>query len=236
MRIFPNTKFRSKETEIMDDFSMKGELLRDTLDKLGSINKWLGGNRITINGIAKFLKNQSKSKTYTIIDLGCGHGDILRIVANYGRKKGYKFRLIGIDANQDTIDYANALSLNYPEISFKNLDIFSETFRNERYDIALMTLFLHHFDNEQVLNILKTLSASASLGIVVNDLQRSKVAYSLFKVLGFFIPNDMIVQDGLTSILRAFKRKELNNISTQLKLKSKTCWRWAFRYQWLITT
>ncbi|WP_346881777.1 methyltransferase domain-containing protein [uncultured Algibacter sp.] len=236
MRIFPNTKFRSKETEIMDDFSMKGELLRDTLDKLGSINKWLGGNAITISGVANFLKNKTKDKIYTIVDLGCGHGDILRVLADYGRKKGYKFKLIGIDANQDTIDYADELSMGYPEISFKTLDIFSEEFKTTTYDLALMTLFLHHFDDKQILKIIKTLSHSARLGVVVNDLQRSKIAYSLFKLLGFFITNHMIKQDGLTSILRAFKRQELEHVSQKLNLKYKIYWRWAFRYQWLIKT
>ncbi len=94
MSLFIDTTYRSDETEIMDDFTMKGELLRDTLDKLGSINKWLGGNSITIDGIKQLLKGNSKDKTYSIIDLGCGHGDILILVADFGRNEGYKFKLI----------------------------------------------------------------------------------------------------------------------------------------------
>ena len=103
MSLFLDTTYRSSETELMDDFSMKGDLLRDTLDKLGNINKWLGGNRITLNGIEQLLKQQPKNKTYTILDLGCGHGDILRLVADYGRKHNYSFNLVGIDANQDCL-------------------------------------------------------------------------------------------------------------------------------------
>lgn len=218
----------------MDDFTLKGELLRDTLDKLGNINKWLGGNRVTIIGIEKLLKNKPKDKTYTIIDLGCGHGDILRLVANFGRKNGYHFKLIGIDANQDAVDYANELSTDFKELSFRNIDIFSEQFEALDFDIALTTLFLHHFKNEAILDLLGNLSKHANLGIVVNDLQRSKIAYGLFKILGLTISNDMIVQDGLTSILRAFKRKDLEEFSEKLNLKSQIQWKWAFRYQWLI--
>lgn len=236
MSLFIDTKYRSEETEIMDDFSMKGELLRDTLDKLGNINKWLGGNRITLSGIRHLLKNQPKSKTYTIIDLGCGHGDILRLIADYGRKNDYKFKLIGIDANQDAIDYAGELSVNYPELSFKKQDIFSEEFKTLNYDIALTTLFLHHFKEKEIVTLLDNLSSSVTLGVVVNDLQRSKIAYGLFKLLGLVISNHMIVQDGLTSILRAFKRKDLEKISNELNLNSQIKWKWAFRYQWLIQT
>ena len=236
MSLFIDTTYRSEETEIMDDFSMKGELLRDTLDKLGNINKWLGGNRITLSGIRHLLKNQPKSKTYTIIDLGCGHGDILRLIADYGRKNDYKFKLIGIDANQDAIDYAGELSVNYPELSFKKQDIFSEEFKTLNYDIALTTLFLHHFKEKEIVTLLDNLSSSVTLGVVVNDLQRSKIAYGLFKLLGLVFSNHMIVQDGLTSILRAFKRKDLEKISNELNLNSQIKWKWAFRYQWLIQT
>ena len=213
---------------------MKGELLRDTLDKLGSINKWLGGNRITIDGIEQLLKGKPKNKAYRIIDLGCGHGDILRLVADFGRKQGYDFELIGIDANQDAIDYANELSENYPELTFRNEDIFSKEFQNIEYDIALTTLFLHHFKDQEILKVLSNLSTKATLGVVVNDLQRSEIAYGLFKLLSIVISNYMIKQDGLTSILRAFKREDLERISNKLNLKSQIRWKWAFRYQWLI--
>lgn len=236
MALFIDTTYRSKETEIMDDFSMKGELLRDTLDKLGKINKWLGGNNVTLNGIKKLMHNQPKDKVYKIIDLGCGHGDILRLIANFGRKQGYKFKLTGIDANQDAIDYADELSKDYEELTFNNLDIFSEDFNMLNYDIAVSTLFLHHFKQEEIILLLKNISNKAQIGIVINDLQRNKLAYGLFKLLGLVISNHMIVQDGLTSILRAFKRKELDQISKELKLKSEIHWKWAFRYQWLIRT
>ena len=82
MSLFVDTTSRSNDTELMDDFSMKGELLRDTLDKLGSINKWLGGNRVTLNGLRQLLEHQPKDKVYTIVDIGCGHGDILRLIGD----------------------------------------------------------------------------------------------------------------------------------------------------------
>ena len=234
MALFIDTTYRSNKTEIMDDFNMKGELLRDTLDKLGKINKLLGGNSVTLNGIRQLLEGKPKDKTYAIIDLGCGHGDILRLIADFGRKEGYNFQLIGIDANQDAIDYASELSVEYSELSFENKDIFSEDFQNMNYDIALATLFLHHFKTDELEVLLKQLASSAKLGLVINDLHRSEIAYGLFKLLSLVISNQMIIDDGLTSILRAFKRKDLENLAQKLNLKSEIRWKWAFRYQWLI--
>ncbi|MCA0131225.1 methyltransferase domain-containing protein [Winogradskyella alexanderae] len=236
MSLFIDTTYRSDATEIMDDFSMKGELLRDTLDKLGKINKWLGGNHVTLNGVRQLLNNKGRRRTFTIIDLGCGHGDMLRLLADYGRRHGYKFKLVGIDANEDAVAYARELSSEYDELSFQHLDIFSEEFEVLNFDIALSTLFLHHFKSEEIEHLLKLFTSRASIGIVVNDLHRSKLAYGLFNLLGLVISNDMIVQDGLTSILKAFKRKDLESYSDQLQLNSQIRWKWAFRYQWLIRT
>jgi 2-polyprenyl-3-methyl-5-hydroxy-6-metoxy-1,4-benzoquinol methylase len=218
----------------MDDFTLEGDLFRDTLDKLETINRLLGGNAVTISGVKKLLKNQQKDKTITIIDLGCGHGDILRDVAKFGRKKGYKFQLIGIDANPDAIEYANELSRDYPELSFEAIDIFSDDFKKLEYDVVLCTLFLHHFKDDELTSFLKPTLQNAKIGVVVNDLHRHKLAYYLFKIIGLFIKNRMVREDGLTSILRAFKRKDLEQISNQVKAQFSVQWKWAFRYQWIL--
>jgi 2-polyprenyl-3-methyl-5-hydroxy-6-metoxy-1,4-benzoquinol methylase len=230
-----DTTNRSKEIEIMDDLDMSGELLISSLDQLARINKWLGGNKITIDGIKAILKNQGKDRTVSIVDLGCGNGDLLRKVADFGRKSGYKFQLLGIDANQATIDYAIHLSAKYPEIAYKKEDVLSEEFKKHKYDIATCTLFLHHFEDAIALNFIQTLLKNAKIGVVVNDLHRHRLAYYLFNLLTSAIKNQMTREDGLTSILKAFKRKDLEGFSKKLNFKSTITWRWAFRYQWIIT-
>lgn len=234
MSFLVNTAFRSEETEIMDDFSLEGKLFRDTLDKLETINRLLGGNGVTLNGLKKLIKDHPKDQLLTIVDLGCGHGDILRDVALFGRKHHYNFQLIGIDANQDAIDYANELSTDFPEITYQPLDIFSEEFSQLNYDIVLCTLFAHHFKDEDLIGLLQQLLDRAKKGIVVNDLHRNKLAYYLFKLIGLFVKNRMVREDGLTSILRAFKRKDLEKISDQLQADASIKWKWAFRYQWVL--
>ena len=234
MSFLVDTSHRSSEMEIMDDFTMEGALFRDTLDKLEIINRFLGGNTVTINGLKNLLKNQSKNKTITIVDLGCGNGDILRDVAKFGRKNNYSFNLIGIDANLAAIEYAKELSKEYSELSFKTLDILSEDFKKQSYDVVLCTLFLHHFKNEELISFLKTTTNKATIGVVVNDLHRHKLAYYLFKLIGFFIKNKMVRQDGLTSVLRAFKREDLENIAKEIKVHFSIQWKWAFRYLWIL--
>jgi 2-polyprenyl-3-methyl-5-hydroxy-6-metoxy-1,4-benzoquinol methylase len=234
MDFFISTKNRTDKEELMDDFSIGGDLLRDTLDKLENINRWLGGNLMTVKALKKVLKNHPKEQELIIADIGCGHGDILRDVAKFGRKNGYKMKLIGMDANPTAIAYANELSTEFPEISFKTEDIFSEAFKNRKFDVVLATLFLHHFKEAQLVSFLGNTLKQTKIGIVVNDLHRHKLAYYLFMLLSVFIKNNMIIEDGLTSVLRGFKRNELVHISNKLKVKPQISWKWAFRFQWIL--
>ena len=234
MDFFISTKNRTDKEELMDDFSIGGDLLRDTLDKLENINRWLGGNLMTVRALKKVLKNHPKEQELTIADIGCGHGDILRDVAKFGRKNGYKMKLIGMDANPTAIAYANELSSEFSELSFKTEDIFSEAFKHRKFDVVLATLFLHHFKEEQLTSFLGNTLKQTKIGIVVNDLHRHKLAYYLFMLLSVFIKNNMIIEDGLTSVLRGFKRNELAHISKKLKVKPQISWKWAFRFEWIL--
>jgi 2-polyprenyl-3-methyl-5-hydroxy-6-metoxy-1,4-benzoquinol methylase len=234
MGFFVSTKNRTDKEELMDDFSIGGDLLRDTLDKLENINRWLGGNLMTVKSLKKVLKNHPKEQELIIADIGCGHGDILRDVAKFGRKNGYKMKLIGVDANPTAIAYANELSAEFPELSFKTEDIFSEKFKNRKFDVVLATLFLHHFKEGQLVSFLENTLKQTKIAIVVNDLHRHKLAYYLFLFLAVFIKNNMIIEDGLTSVLRGFKRNDLERISKKLKVKALISWKWAFRFQWIL--
>ena len=234
MSVLVRTKYRSEDEEIMDDLDYSGPILHDALDKLAKINQWLGGNQVTINGLKKALHDHDKSKPITIVDLGCGGGDILRDVSRFGTQQGYQFKLVGIDANQHTVNYAESLSKNYDNIEFKAIDIFSKDFEDLDYDLVVTTLFLHHFKEEALVTFLKPVLEKAKLGIVVNDLHRHKLAYYLFKLLCTTIKNKTIVEDGLTSVLRGFKRNELEDISQQLNSNYQLRWKWAFRFQWIL--
>ena len=231
-----NTEYRTQETEIMDDFSLQGEELKAALDQIARINQLLGGNKLTLHGIKRLLKKIKPSQTITIADVGCGNGDMLRILAKFGQKNKLNFKLIGIDANDFTINYAKTLSNEYSNMEYLCVDIFSEDFKTINYDIVLCTLTLHHFSNEQISNIITTFNNNAKVGLIINDLHRSKLAYRLFQLICLiFNLNRMSREDGLVSILRGFKKKELEEFSKKLNLKNYSInWKWAFRYQWII--
>lgn len=221
----------------MDDFSMEGEMLREALDKIAAINHFLGGNALTSGGIKKLLKNIPTNQRITIVDIGCGNGDMLREVSKYGTQNHRSFDLIGIDANQFTIDHAKRLSADFDNISYRCENVFETDFPKLNSDIVLCTLTLHHFSDDEILTLTRRFVDNSRIGVVINDLHRSKVAYRLFKVVcKLFGLNKMSRDDGLISILRGFKKVELEAFSKKLQLKNYNIeWKWAFRFQWIIS-
>lgn len=227
-------KERSDQFEIMDDMTMSGPELRRTLDLLASINLWLGGNALTRDGVGKMLQPLSKEKTIRIVDLGCGNGDMLRKLHVFGKKNGYDLQLLGIDANPASVAYATQLSEGMSNVSFSTLNIFSSEFREMEYDIAIATLFMHHFSDEEITELISGIKKKSRIGVLVNDLHRSELAYALFWVISLFFGNHVARNDGLVSIRKAFRRKDLEKYAKEVNGKSSIKWRWAFRYQWII--
>ncbi len=222
-------------SEDMDDFDFSGPVLTKTLNQIASINQLLGGNAVTINGLKKLLKKHSKKASITIVDLGCGNGDMLRVASKYGKTNGYNFKLIGVDANQYTIDYAKKLSQDYPEISYITKDVLAKDFEGINCDIVLATLFMHHFKTPEIISLITKMMNKAKTGIIINDLHRSKIAYFLYKLITYPLKNKMVKSDGLISILRGFKKNDFNEMKSSLMYKSELVWKWAFRYQWIIS-
>ena len=183
--MFVHTKFRNREEELMDDFSMEGSELSSALQTIASINQKLGGNKLTLNGIKELLRSIDTSQPITICDVGCGNGDMLREIAKFGLLNGYQFDLIGIDANAYTIKEAIQLSKNFPNINYIQENILHKQKSQVRFDITLFTLTLHHFSDDEINLILQDYLAKSKLGIVINDLHRSAIAYHLFQLVCF---------------------------------------------------
>lgn len=231
-----DTTYRTDLEESMDDFSMDNDGLVTALDDIARINQFLGGNSVTLEGVQHLIKDFPKDQTITIMDFGCGSGDMLRMLWKFGKENNLKFQLIGIDANEATIRHAEKCSTEFENITYLAEDIFLYDFSKYKIDIALITLTLHHFKDDEILKIMRVILNLVKKGIVVNDLHRSKIAYRLFQMIIFiFRLKKMTAQDGLISILRGFKREDLEKFSKELALKKYSIkWKWAFRYQWII--
>ncbi len=233
-----NLQYRSNEVELMDNPEVEEKALKIALSDISRVNKWLGGNAITIKTVQTLVKNHNSPKQITILDLGCGDGEMLRAIADLLRKEKKNIKLIGIDLNDKCLGYAIELSTSYPEISFFNKDVLEIEASEFSCDIIICTLTLHHLKDIEIKKVIKKAVNLAKTAVVINDLHRSILAYYLFKVFSFFfIKGHVAKNDGLVSIKRGFKKRELLYFAKALQLKEyKVDWKWAFRYRWIIKT
>ncbi len=103
--------------------------MAQTLRELKFINYWLGGNSVTLQGLSHLLGPAAQhAKPLTIADLGCGGGDMLVLMANWAGNEKLPVRFTGVDANAYIISYAAQNTTAFPEVSYSNLNIFSDAF------------------------------------------------------------------------------------------------------------
>src|SRR5690606_27892994 len=109
-------------------------------------------------------------------------GEILFKCEQYAQKNKLNWNLVGIDINRNTIALAQDRAPQYSRVTFEVLDIFSNLFDKKTAYIFLFSLTLHHFSDSEIMSILDKANKQSNIGIVINDLQRSAIAYRLFQL------------------------------------------------------
>ncbi len=212
----PNLKNRSYEAELIDDLNLSNNALRQNLEELATINKWLGGNEVTINGLQNLIGNPhtlSLLPDLKIADIGCGGGDMLKLMANWANKHQIEANFIGIDANQFMIDFAKNRTAQHKNITYFKEDAFSEKLKNLDIDVATMTLFCHHFTENQLIELFTNLRKNCHIGLIINDLHRHWFAYySIAWLTAIFSKSYLVKNDAKLSVWRGFHKTELIDI------------------------
>jgi 2-polyprenyl-3-methyl-5-hydroxy-6-metoxy-1,4-benzoquinol methylase len=176
------------------------------------------------------------NRSIHIADLGCGSGEMLKIIARNFRKTNPQSTFVGIDANTNIVQYAQRHVSDFSEISVAAEDILGNAFQAKKFDVILATLFFHHFSSAQLIQIFKNLKKQTNVGIVINDLHRHWLAYYSIKLLtSFFSKSSMVKYDAPLSVLRGFRKNELIEILKKAGIENYSLkWKWAFRWQVVI--
>lgn len=228
---------RSREPEIMDDFSLARAEIAGALRSIERVNTWLGGRRVLLDGFARALADpllSSLRRPLVVHDLGCGGGDGLRSLADWARRAGRALQLTGVDASPAVLEFARERSRGYAEIDFRQADFLGSGYEPEGVDVVTFNLCLHHFSDAQIEALLKKCRSAGVRAVLVNDLQRHWLPYGLFYVLCRVgcVPR-IARSDGLLSVAKGFRREELRRLARAAQASSEVLrWRWAFRYQW----
>lgn len=218
---------RSMEKEILDGNNIPFEDIACNMKELEWVNAHLGGHSINNRGFKKLLPS---NRRVSICEIGCGGGDNLNALYDYCIKNKIEASFTGIDINKDCIGYAKQKS-KIPGVSFMVSDYKKVTF-NTKPDIIFSSLFCHHFNNHELVEMLLWMKQHSVVGFFINDLHRHPLAYHFIKMTTrLFSKSYLVKNDAPLSVLRGFKRKEWAMILDRAGIKDYEIeWRWAFRY------
>jgi SAM-dependent methyltransferase len=228
---------RSYQKELLDRDDIPFADIKQNMKELDFINAKLGGHKITLEGIKSMIKRMKKTSNgnnqrLSILEIGCGGGDNLRVIKKYCEKRNINVQLSGVDINPHCIEFARSRKENegieFISSDYKLIDPILQP------DIIFNSLFCHHFTDNEMTEILTWMKQHSTVGFFINDLHRHPLAYYSIKWLtGLFSKSYMVKNDAPLSVLRGFKRGELETFNVQCSiLNAQLKWKWAFR--WLL--
>lgn len=224
----PDFKKRATGLEIMDDFNLSADEIDPLLGGLEKVNQYLGGYNVVFSA----LKEVSVQNHFHISDWGCGGGDVLRAIAKKAKKQNLEIKLTGIDATPAAVNFANRKNTS-PEIHYILANVLSEEISTLKFDIVLSTLFTHHFDDGAWVLLIKKMLACSQYAVIIDDLHRHWFAYYAIKIITRIATHSRLARyDGPLSVLKGFKRKELESLLQKADIKNYNIqWMWAFRWR-----
>jgi len=189
--------------ELLD--SLPPDEARASLQDLVRINRHWGGHS-TLRSLLQ--ENVEREEEFSLLDVGAASGDMGACIGQW-------------------YPAARVTSLDYVASHLKGAgskvvgDAFRLPFRPASFDYVFCSLFLHHFPNDKVVELLRNFGAVARKGVLAIDLERNPIPYYFMAWSGPILKWDPVtVHDGAISVEAAFRPQELEELARQAGLRN----------------
>jgi 2-polyprenyl-3-methyl-5-hydroxy-6-metoxy-1,4-benzoquinol methylase len=195
---------RTIAEEQMDDPALDVGNYAALLADLAQVSTVVMGRPPTLDFLGRALKGR---RQFRLLDVGFGHGDMLRAIADWAARYNFDAELVGIDLNAKSADVARAATPAAMPITYLTGDY--ESLKGERFDFIVSSLVAHHMTHDQLIAFLHFMDREAQMGWMINDLHRHSLAYIGFPLLARIMRWHRIVrEDGTLSIARSYRPQE----------------------------
>nr|WP_307031828.1 class I SAM-dependent methyltransferase [Arthrobacter globiformis] len=192
--------------EEMDRPDCDPERLQRTYEQFAVVNR-------VVSGWRRLYRTRVRAQlagvgTATLLDVGCGGGDLAVMLARWAARDGIQLQVTGIDPDPRAFRFAAGrkpvLGVEFRQAS--SGDLLAE---GKSYDVVISNHVLHHLTPRQLQSFLDDSAGLARRLALHNDLSRSAAAYALFSAGALPLTGSYIRGDGLTSIRRSYTVPEL---------------------------
>jgi hypothetical protein len=175
------------------------DVTRASLRDLARINRYLGGYYVLgrlFEGVVK------RGDSFSVLDIGAASGDMGAAI----RRRYPRAEVTSLDYKGDHLGQAAD-----PKVV---ADAFHLPFRPASFDFVFSSLFLHHFSNDQVMELLRSFGSVARRAVLAIDLERGPLAYHFLpSTRWLFGWHDITISDGQISVAAALKKDELQALA-----------------------
>jgi SAM-dependent methyltransferase len=205
--------------ELLDAGEGTDDDVARNLSDLRRINRFLGGSKVVLSAISSLIENNNL-KRLSLLDVGTGSADIPTAALAWCEQRGISAMVSALDISERNLRIARSRLGVSRKIQFVRADSLNLPFAAKSFDFVTASLFLHHFQDDDVVRLLSDFASIARRAVIVNDLVRNMAPYYFAKLTGPFLATSFLTRnDGPISVLRGFTAEELKRLAERAGLR-----------------
>ena len=226
--VTPDFSTRATDPELMDAEDLAPATYAALIADLARVNTTTRARPPTLAWLAAATRDLD---AFSLVDVGFGHGDMLRAIARWAAANGKTVRLVGVDLNPRSAPVAQAATNPALGIEFRTGDAADLDFAP---DFIVSSLVAHHMADPELVGFLRWMEATAVRGWFINDLHRHRLAWIGFRLLAGVLRWHQIVRhDGALSVRRAFVRRDWDALLAAAGVaQPPVTVRWHLPFRW----
>ena len=193
---------RSDERELLDGDAYSIAELRGNFRDIERANRWFGG----VAPVRAFVRDIGAR---SVLDVGCGSGDICRALVRDAERRGHGLRVVGLDRSDDVLGVARTRGSTDARVTFVRGDGEALPFDRGAFDVVTCSLTLHHCSPDVAVRLLREMRRVAGRSPFVCDLRRSWGAFGAAATFALLCSRNRLTRhDAPLSAKRAYTPAE----------------------------